>query len=87
MVPFTVAAVSTTDDAADVVTDGLSPVVNVRSEPAVAPAGFVATNRKWYVVLGARPLRPARAATPLVPEPTPVSGVLDPYDVVVPYSK
>jgi hypothetical protein len=31
-------------------------VVNVRSAPYVVPALFMATMRKWYVVLAAKPL-------------------------------
>jgi len=85
--PFSVALVSNTDDAADVVTDGTAPVVNVRSDPVVVPPAFTATSRKWYVVLAARAVRSADAATPLVPDPALVSDVLDPYAVVVPYSK
>jgi hypothetical protein len=45
--PFSVAVVSSTDVAADVVAAGLSPVVNVRSEPVVVPAALEATSRKW----------------------------------------
>jgi hypothetical protein len=75
-----------TEPAACVVTDGLSPVVSVRSDPAVVPAAFVATSRKWYVVPAVRPLRLVDTATPLDPDPALAStaGECDPYDVVVP---
>jgi hypothetical protein len=63
-------------------------VVNVMSAPLVVPSAFVATTRKWYVVLGWSPT--TSSDTDLPPGPPPVtvaSGDREPYAVVVPHSK
>ena len=66
----------------------LPPVaLNVRSAPRVVPARSVATIRKWYVTFGASPLIVADTARLRMPAPAPVSGVLEPYALVRPYSK
>ena len=66
---------------------GAREVVNVRLPERVMPAALVATVRKLYRVFGRRPVSAALTATAEPPAPIACSGVAEPYDVDVPYSK
>ena len=57
-VPFNVAPVALIPLAGSVVTVGeIALVVKVRSPPLAVPPVLTPTTRKWYVVLGSKPLK------------------------------
>jgi hypothetical protein len=76
-IPLNVADVVVTRLAVPVVTSGRGrlDVLKVWSAPLVVPEAFVATTRKWYVVLAASDPTAAEAATFAAPAPAFVAGV------------
>jgi hypothetical protein len=76
--PFSVAVVSFTLEAAFVVTTGAADVKNAWSEPRLVPASFVATRRMWYVRPALSPVTDAATEIAVEPDPASLTGVFVP---------